>query len=114
MKVDMKNIYQKLGLKNKTCYIFIAVILQIKTPNDKLGLWVFTDTVNNISIVVWQSMLQYLYKNRHVLKGGVEWSYGVKAWSRKVEWNFGVIPRPSFNHILEYNKWLKKKYGWKL
>ena len=45
---------------------------------------------------------------------GVEWSYGVKAWSRRVEWNFGVIPRPSFNHISEYNKWLKKKYGWKL
>ena len=85
MKVDMKNIYQKLGLKNKTCYIFIAVILQIKTPNDKLGLWVFTDTVNNISIVVWQSMLQYLYKNRHVLKGGVEWSLA----DSKLEWSLG-------------------------
>jgi hypothetical protein len=31
----------------------------------------------------------------------------------RVEWNFEVIPKPSFNHILEYNKWLKKKYGWK-
>jgi hypothetical protein len=41
----------------------------------------------------------------------MEWSYGVKVWSRRVGWNFGVIPRPSFNHILEYNKWLKKKYG---
>jgi hypothetical protein len=41
-------------------------------------------------------------------------SYGVKVWSRRVEWNFGVIPKPSFNHILEYNKWLNKKYGWKL
>jgi hypothetical protein len=38
-------------------------------------------------------------------RGVMEWSYGVKVWSRRVEWNFGVIPRPSFNHILEYNKW---------
>ena len=45
---------------------------------------------------------------------GVEWSHGVKVWSRRVEWNFGVIPRPSSNNILEYNKWLKKKVWLKI
>ena len=45
---------------------------------------------------------------------GVERSHGVKVWSRRVEWNFGVIPRPSFNNILEYNKWLKKKVWLKI